>query len=284
MLRSKFTYFYWALSRFDHQDFTCPSCHSATTHEIKRKMVVTALRECISCGMRFRVPKEEHISSERFYQKKYNQGFTTDCPDDEELHGLLARGFKGSQKDYSVYIDVARAAGLKSGDSILDFGCSWGYGSWQLQAAGFNVYSYDISLLRLEYAAQKLNCLGVNRLDELPTKVDCFFNAHVIEHLVDPNVLWLEADKALNPEGVLVCFMPNGEPELEKIYGTKKYHQLWGRVHPLLMTKNALVKMAERYGFRPFIYSSPYSIEKILFHNEDDQLLGDELLLIARRC
>jgi hypothetical protein len=104
----------------------------------------------------------------------------------------------------------------------------------------------------------------------------------VLEHLPDPNIFWKIADQVLMPGGKVVCFVPNGEPALEKVYGKKLYHQLWGQVHPLLFTSKALISIAKRYQYKPYVYSYPYSLDHIKAFQEGG-LNGRELLLIAVR-
>ena len=242
---------------------------------------MTSLRECKNCGLRFRLPKEKPGATARFYQDEYRAGFTTDLPDDDELSQLLAHAFQGTPKDFSSYITVLGALGLGAGDTILDFGSSWGYGSWQLRQAGFKVYSHEISLPRAKYAAEKLGCQVINDLSEIPKEVICFFCAHVIEHLPDPNDIWKAAKATLAPGGILVCFMPNGEPGLERVYGSKRYHRLWGQVHPLLLNRNALKFMAERYGYESHFYSPPYCMTDLKKMRSHKELLGGEILMVA---
>ena len=157
------------------------------------------------------MPKDTIGRSTEFYQTEYEQGFTTDLPGDEELNDLLNREFKDREKDYTPYIEVLRAIGLKTGDSILDSGCSWGYGSWQLRQAGFHVFSYEVDPRRSDFARARLGCLVVE--NEMPYKsVDCLFSAHVLEHLPDPNVLWRFAQQVLRLDdtATLLLSIPRG--------------------------------------------------------------------------
>jgi len=280
MNSKRLCYLMWSLLHSVNCDLTCPFCHSASSRLVRRKAVVTALYECENCGLRFRVPKDDPESSARFYQTKYSQVFTTDCPSDVELAQLVQSRFRHSPKDYAEYVKVLNALDLRPGDSILDFGCSWGYGSWQLRDAGFRVYSYEISRPRAEYAACNLACDVVNDLRQLPERVKCFFSAHVIEHLPDPNAFWNIANQVLRSDGFVVCFAPNGEPHLERI--RSGYDHLWGQVHPLLLNHRALESMARHYGFSSSVFSSPYSDHAIRQRNTGTWN-GEELLLVARR-
>jgi hypothetical protein len=244
----------------------------------------TSLWHCASCELRFRVPKDDPPRSAEFYQERYTQGFTTDCPSETVLASLTARKFVNAEKDFTSYVEVLGAAGLQPGDAILDFGCSWGYGSWQLREAGFNVYSYEISKQRALYAKDKLSCNVVESVEGLRGRLKCVFSAHVIEHLPDPNLLWNVGSTTLQNGGLIVCFCPNGNPDLEGIYGPTRYHQLWGKVHPLLITSEFLQKSSKKHGYRARVYRSPYNVGLIAGDAADDNSCGDELCLIAARA
>ncbi len=147
--------------------------------------------------------------------------------------------------------------------------------------AGYRVYSYEISAPRSQYAEEKLGCHMISDLDSIPERADCFFSAHVIEHLVNPIILWESALKVLKPNGIIILFMPNGDYSLEQQRGDV-YHKIWGQVHPLVLSEESLTIMAQRFGFVGRGYSSPYDLSKIN-RSITGQLRGDELLFIARR-
>lgn len=278
----KFRYFLWAFAQAKHGDRSCPSCSSPHVDMVRRKFLVTALLECRNCGLRFRVPKDTATRSRKFYQREYEQGFTTDIPSDEQLQDMLNHRFRNTVKDYQTYISVLNAIGIEPGMTILDFGCSWGYGSWQLREAGYKVYSYELSKSRAEFARTKLGCSIVGD-DLVSNPVDCLFSAHVLEHLTDPNLLWGIAERVLSSKGVVVSFLPNGDSRLEAQYGSKQYHQLWGQVHPLLVGPGAAAFMARRHAYVPVVHTSPYDLQLIHTNLPSDHLIGQELLLIARK-
>jgi hypothetical protein len=58
------------------------------------------------------------------------------------------------------------------------------------------------------------------------------------------------------------------------------YHQLWGNVHPLLLSPRALAKMGQQYGFAIDCYSSPYNFQQIAT-GSPGETTGNELLAIA---
>jgi 2-polyprenyl-3-methyl-5-hydroxy-6-metoxy-1,4-benzoquinol methylase len=279
---SKIRYLLWAAVRYPFANAECPACGSAATTMIRRKAFVTLLYECMGCGLRFRVPKDTPNENRDFYQEEYEQGATTECPDSLHLNKLIETSFLGSQNDFSTYIGVLRTLGLKPQDVVLDYGSSWGYGSWQLMRLGCQVYSYEIGATRARYARDRLGCRMLARPSDVPTPVDVLFSAHVIEHLPNPNLLWQAARSILKPSsGIVVLFMPNGQPARAS-EDPSTYHLAWGKAHPLFLTARALESMAKRHGFIGRAYSSPYDL-KAIADGAKGELLGGELLFIARQ-
>lgn len=109
----------------------CPSCGSSQSKVVDRKYLVTALRRCENCKLLFRTPTTSPDENASFYQENYSEGFTTEMPDQDQLDELLSRSFVGGKKDYSRYIAILEALGIRKGAELFDFRCSCGYGSWQ---------------------------------------------------------------------------------------------------------------------------------------------------------
>jgi SAM-dependent methyltransferase len=273
-------YLAWAASRSIRPDRSCPAC-GGDAALLTRKAAVTALMECRRCALRFRVPKDDVGSAASFYEHRYDEGFTTTLPSAAELHDLLSTRFAGHEKDYSRYVAVLEACGVRAPATVLDFGASWGYGSWQLRSAGYEVFAYELGRTRARYATERLGLVMIDDASQPPRAVDCFFSAHVMEHLADPNVVWRAARSALRRGGVFIAFVPNGNPDLEHAERAR-YHRLWGNVHPLLITPRHLLAMAQRYGFGARVYSSPYPLARMSARAHGIDLLGAELAVVAR--
>jgi cyclopropane fatty-acyl-phospholipid synthase-like methyltransferase len=184
--------------------------------------------------MLFRTPTDEPGANAKFYEDGYEQGFTTTLPTDSALDAFKKTNFSGTEKDYSYYIDTIGQLGLKRGARLFDYGCSWGYGSYQLTRAGFNVVAFEISPTRRRYAAEKLGVRTVADMDravvEFAGQFDCFFSAHVLEHVPSPNQAFAYALQQLAPGGLFVSFTPNGSAACRA--KLKGWSGLWGEVHP----------------------------------------------------
>ena len=141
-------YIAWAARGWLGADRSCPGCGSTRTRLLKRKHLVTALYGCDTCALMFRMPKTSPIEDRLFYQDDYEQGGTTDLPSMLELEELKRASFGPIGRNYSDYIHVLRAIGVRPGHTIYDYGASWGYGSWQFAQAGYRVYSFEIGRAR----------------------------------------------------------------------------------------------------------------------------------------
>ena len=261
----------------------CPNCNSYDSKIISRKYLITTLRECQNCFLLYRAPTTTTEENNQFYQEKYSAGFTTDCPNDEELKKLIDTNFENSERTYKKYFEIINLISPQK-NKLLDFGCSWGYGSYQLTNLGFDVDGYEISKPRRKYAKEKLNIKTINNLEDINEKYyDIFFSSHVLEHLPDLNYILGLAFKVIKKGGYFLSFTPNGSFFHKR--KNKDWNKLWGIVHPNFLNENFYKNYFKNYKY--YISSTPYknnSIKKFINGNENfcDDLEGDELLIIVK--
>lgn len=268
----------------------CPDCGSSKFEIADRKFLIAELRRCDNCRLFYRAPTDTPSENEGFYQLDYSEGFTTDLPDDAELRRLLDTAFADSGKSFADYIRVLEALGAPAGGRLFDYGCSWGYGSWQFARHGYDVTSFELSRPRSEFARRKL---GVACLTELPRAetvgalahtFDIFFSSHVLEHVPRPRDVIELARALLKPEGLFVAFTPNGSAQFRASNPTE-WHTLWGKVHP-----NVLDEVYYRAAFensRIHFDTSPADAGRLRTWSNGQEssfssLTGAELLCVAR--
>lgn len=204
-------------------------------------------------------------------------------PSDDVLQSLTKINFKNTLKDYSGYVSILEALGIRRGERLIDFGCSWGYGSWQLAKAGFLVTGFEISRSRCSYARDKLAIAATSNLAELGSRYDCFFSAHVIEHVPSALEMILLGKRLLRPGGLFVAFTPNGcFAKRERDY--RGWHYTWGFVHPQLIDAEFFIEAVKPHAF--LLASSPYDLELLRrwdgSKSEQSDLSGEELMLAFR--
>ena len=167
----------------------CPNCGSAQSTLVDRKYAVTQLRRCGDCAMQFRTPTDSEEDNRRFYNFAYVEGHAMICPSPAELTELKRINFAGTDRDFAPYIEALKGLGIQPPARLLDFGCSWGHGSYQFAQAGYDTWSFEIAVDRRTYG---IDNLGVRHVDDiydmapdhpLAGTFDCFFSAHVLEHV-----------------------------------------------------------------------------------------------------
>lgn len=221
----------------------CPYCNTDLAHGrvIDQKYLVTKLVECPRCQILVRLPTDDVEESRDFYQKEYTQGYTTDCPSDEELAKLIESKFVGAERDYSRYIRFFEFLKMTKDKRILDFGCSWGYGLFQMMKNGYLAEGFEVSGPRARYGRDKLDVTIHSTDASLVGNYDVIFSSHVLEHLPDFSLINHLYNKQLNPGGYFIAVTPNGSMDfMKKDFGA--YHQIWGKVHPVLLTDSFLMK------------------------------------------
>jgi 2-polyprenyl-3-methyl-5-hydroxy-6-metoxy-1,4-benzoquinol methylase len=267
--------------------FSCPSCRHPDSTVIDRKYLVTSLRRCKHCQLLFRAPTTTSEENASFYQKEYTQGFTTDIPNEEQLRTYLSKDFLGTERDYSAYIDILRKASGSNGNSVFDFGCSWGYGSWQFRQNGFEVESFEISIPRAEFARNRLGVKAHTSLSTVSGLFDVVFSSHVLEHVPSVHKSIAFCFSILKPGGLFVAITPNGSADFRK-KAPNSWHKLWGLVHPNFLDRDFYQSIFANTPY--FIASNPYPIQDIENWGVNqygcriaDQLSGDELLVIVKK-
>lgn len=271
-------------------EFRCTNCGSKRFATVDRKYLITSLRRCESCRLMYRVPTDDVSANLQFYQSAYRQGFTTELPSNKVLEQLLATKFEGTEKCYRYYISILRQLGLVGNARIFDYGCSWGYGSWQLSQAGYRVVACEISKPRATFAQEKLGVECTFEISESTFQgdsehsFDCFFSAHVLEHVPSPTRIVELAKLALRPGGLFVALTPNGSEAFRKV-DPHGWHLSWGQSHPCLLDDKFY-----RHSFSAcdlYFDTSPANLEALTRFARGDkvvapELSGSELLCVSR--
>jgi SAM-dependent methyltransferase len=110
---------------------------------------------------------------------------------------------------------------------------------------------------------------------------DCFFSAHVIEHVPAPAKVFEYARKLLRTGGLFLAFTPNGS-ETYRVR-SKDWMRLWGQVHPNLIDDiflNASFRNSPRV-----VGSSPVSNMRLPLDSQSitvGPMDGSELVFAAR--
>jgi 2-polyprenyl-3-methyl-5-hydroxy-6-metoxy-1,4-benzoquinol methylase len=265
----------------------CTYCGNKDLKVIDRKYLITKLAECTKCKLRLRLPTDKDIKRDRFYNGIYKQkGITTDLPSHDELQCMLESKFESTVRNIDTSKKIMTVlAGPLADKSILDFGCSWGYMTWQFKQLGMNVQGFEISKDRAEYGNQHLGIDIVTDKADLRKNFDFVFSSHVIEHLNDIDEYVNMNLQKLNNEGFVVILCPNGSDDL--LQGNfAAFHNFWGQVHPNMLSSGFYANVFEQNAY--YIASSPYNFDEIAAWDQKSKVIslkgGDELLCIVKKA
>ncbi|GHB62892.1 class I SAM-dependent methyltransferase [Persicitalea jodogahamensis] len=111
---------------------------------------------------------------------------------------------------WSVVVSILFSNIAPNDISILDYGSSWGYQSFQFLKEGYNCSSYEISKQRAEFGNNKLRLNIQTDEQSLPEFNDIFFSSHVIEHVPSPSKMIKLGTKLLKENGYFIEISPNG--------------------------------------------------------------------------
>ena len=247
-------------------DISCPHCKSCHTRCIGTKWFVLQLRSCQDCHLMFRYPKDDNRVNYEYYQKDYDEpGLTSEIPDEQTLNGMLKSEFRNTNKDLSEKIRLLKR--YKSAGQLLDYGCSWGYGLWQFQKAGFKAGGVEISAPRANFGSKKLGLTIVPGTGTLPDEsFDVIFTNHVLEHL--PNLFknFSELCRLLKKDGVLMISVPDATGcERHEIFEFKKSYA-FGEKHTFAFSRDFFYRNLPKHGLKICAY---YDKDNVGFQKMD---------------
>jgi 2-polyprenyl-3-methyl-5-hydroxy-6-metoxy-1,4-benzoquinol methylase len=260
------------------QSTGCPYCNCDRTTILQWKNRIWQLRRCDECSLNFRYPKDDPRENLGFYQKNYQQENVTDLPREEDMPFHISDHFKSAGRDLTTHLKTIQA--MVPDGSILDYGCSWGYGVYQFCQAGYQATGFEISRPRVEYGRRALNVNLTSDITTLPGKTfNAIYSAHVLEHIPDPKTALVAFQGLLKPGGKLFLYVPNCSGDNAKRLGVK-WGQMINEKHVLALTAEFFHQNLPNHGFSTEFSSSPYG-EPPRPYGKDWSPSGEELLVVA---
>jgi SAM-dependent methyltransferase len=275
--------------RFQRQPRACPySCLPSSLQLICRKKLIMDILQCDVCHLIFRWPSDTPQEHDVYYQHEYaGDSPQVMLPPPEGLRALMRKNFSGSPLDINHKIRVLKA--LHPTGRVLDLGCSWAYGTYQLTQHGYDAAGFEISKPRAEYGRKQLNQRVIDSLDELYSlpngSFDIIYSNHVVEHLPDIRTSFTQFARLLDKNGLIFHVLPN-------FTGKAAQSGLWlkwiGEDHPIAPTIPFFEYAIPASGLHPPTFgSSPFDEHLIeaLLHMPGAVISteGDELLVLATK-
>ena len=264
-------------------DRNCPHCFSRNTKIVGRKYIFLQLRKCADCGLMFRFPKDSAAQNKRFYTGLYQEaGLTTNLPSHESLEIMMKTQFKGTNKDFAPRIALLKK--YKESGALLDFGASWGYGSWQIQEHGFEVTAFEVDVNRAAYGEKHLELRYFTEWQKLLDSgltFDVIFTSHVLEHLPEIHSIFRQFYSLLNPNGILQIYVPNCTNMVDQSVFHRKKSFAFGQKHAIAFDDSFFKRNLPQYGFQ----IEQINVGKDGWVNESalDLIEDPELIVVARK-
>lgn len=256
----------------------CPSCRSPRSEMLLRKRPAVEIRRCSDCDLFYRWPLDR-ASATRLYEHRYREGLTTELPSPPRLAQLLADRFVGTPHDMAAKIGLLTALAPPP-RRVLDFGASWGYGTWQLERAGYEAFGYEVSRQRAAFAASVVGVNVSSSWADLPAKFDVIYSNHVLEHVGYDIYGTLERLAAACGEDAMMMHVV---PHFGGYLARGGLAPMMGEVHPVGPTARSLDSMLRRLGF-PTVRISTGPFEPGGLRPIDEvPAVGEELLVLASR-
>lgn len=260
------------------QSASCPYCNSDRTTIVQWKNRIWQLRRCAECSLNFRFPKDNPAESVGFYQENYQQDNVTDLPREMDIPQHILERFKSVGRDLTTHLETIQA--MVPAGSVLDYGCSWGYGVYQFCQAGYQATGFEISRPRVEYGRRTLQVNLTSDIDSLPSKgFDAIYSAHVLEHVPDPKTPLMAFQRLLKPGGKLFLYVPNCSGDQAQRLGVR-WGQMINEKHVLALTAEFFHQNLPKHGFSTEFSSSPYEKAPQAFQKDWDSS-GEELLVVG---
>jgi SAM-dependent methyltransferase len=275
--------------RLHGQQCVCPFCQESNALTLlKRKGFVLDILRCETCKLIFRWPADSEDESYAYYERFYSESHPqVRLPSAAELSEMLHKHFSETPLDLGSKIALLKT--MRPNCRILDYGCSWGYGTHQFVRQGFDAVGFEISQRRAIYGREKLGLKIVTDFDKLksmPEKsFDVIFSHHVLEHLQGIRSAFEVMSHLLADDGFLYHVLPNFTGRLAR---TGMWLKWIGEEHPLAPTIDFFRHALPQFGFGRICFgSSPFGEELAAAlrnsHWESTQTEGDELLCLASR-
>jgi len=160
---------------------------------------------------------------------------------------------KNNQFDTNRHVKLLKNVCQDTNCSILDIGSGYGFFVNQLFQMGYkNVLGLEISeerrMLSSEQGSVQVINFDINNADRDIGRFDVITLFHVLEHMADPVLFLKNIKKLMNPNGILVCEVPNSNEMLLK--ECRAYFDFyWIRAHLNYFHYETLMLCLKKAGF-----------------------------------
>ncbi len=204
-------------------------------------------KRCPCCAyVRFDEPTSEEL--DRFYNEEYPAASAswynveTDYAD-----------WKTDQRSARV-IKIMDDFGFAKGSIVHEFGCAFGGTVQGFKNKGYRASGTELNRTAVEQgrARGNLDVHPESALDYLarqPEKVQVVYSYHALEHFTDPFAFLRGLREQMDPNGIVISFLPNSAALFPLVYGHTRYMWFGYPEHVHLFSPGSADTLAKATGF-----------------------------------
>ncbi len=241
---------------FDPMLEQCPACTSS-------RLLVSALTskrgfmsaegihhsKCLDCGTHFVNPPPTDSALADFYAAEATEAEV----ERSILEASLSRYFDPVKRAYFYEHRIKPLLGfIQPKASLLDVGCGAGVFVRFMRDEGFAATGIDLSRCSIEMGQQRLDLQGHLQQghwsDVTNQRFDVVTAWTLIEHLKEPGRFLTEAQRLLNPEGILLLELPTVDSLLFEHLGADFFWTM-PPYHLVLFSRTGIASLLSKAGF-----------------------------------
>ncbi|WP_312821020.1 class I SAM-dependent methyltransferase [Brevundimonas sp.] len=250
-------------------------------------------KRCACCGyVRFETPSAEDL--DQFYNHEYPQ---------------VSASWYNVDTDYAPWktevrssrvIDILNTYGIERGASVHEFGCAFGGTVHALNQKGYDASGTELNREAVEKGRARGNDKifaqsALDYLDSLPAKPKAIYSYHALEHFTDPFAFLRDLRERLDPNGIIISFLPNSAALFALVYGYTRYVWFNYPEHIHMFSPGSANALTEVTGFDLLsVFTSEFGIEpeataratetgsaaSNLLKSQPRQNFGEELVIV----
>lgn len=209
---------------------------------------IVTIASCKKCGHIFNLINERDMQGiMRYYQEEYSNNNINSPNKNGDIPGSVN---ESSIKRYKVLYKIISCF-LKKDFRILDIGCATGGFLKYLKFNGYhNLYGVEFSSVYVDIAKETEGIIikkGTAEDIQFEEKLDFLIADQVVEHLYDPNKIFIQAKKLLKNNGYLCISVPNAKAYTKNYFFDFYWFLMREHIHHF--DYDHLVSIACKHGF-----------------------------------
>lgn len=250
-------------------------------------------RRCPCCAyIRFDDPTEEEL--DRYYNEEYP---------------AVSKDWYNVDTDYAPWktdarsnrvIQIMSAFGVGDDAIVHEFGCAFGGTVQAMKDKGYRASGTELNRTAVDQgrARGNLDVHSESALDFLSRqseKTTVVYSYHALEHFTDPFSFLRNLRERMDPNGIVISFLPNSAALFPLVYGHTRYMWFGYPEHVHLFSPGCAASLAETTGFELLdVFTAPAGIEPEatsraldedsptarMLRNEPGERYGEELVIV----